>query len=483
MAERMNIVLLMTDQWRWDTLFAEHNRCRTPKLDRFAQESQVFANAFTACPLCTPARGALLTGNWPHQNCLMDNANVGSYYPAGELHRQYVTYQERLRDAGYAVSYAGKWHLGRGTLVERGIENVRAGDGGPFGGGWSGEPELDGPTLDPFYGSFSEGVGRDQHIIETGTAQIEEMARGDLPFFAMVSTHGPHFPHFVPSRFLRQYSGLADEMTPANYCEPFCEPGKPLMQSRPYWPCQDTRGLTRRDWAQTHRHYWAYCTWLDECLGRLLGRLNELDLRENTVVAFTADHGEMLGAHGNFDKGPYLYEEAVHIPMIVRDPLGRAPAAPDGFVGLRDLMPTLITLAGAGDALSGDEADRSFWATDNDCAFITYDAYQGREFKLRCVRTARHKYVWSPHDLCELYDLARDPGERENRADDPAHVRVQRELHARLTAWMVSEDDYLLYARHLLPPGAYIDGRSADAQHDHGWPIPPNWPGPAPKED
>jgi arylsulfatase A-like enzyme len=479
MPDRMNIVLLLADQWRWDTLFEGGHPCRTPHLDRFMSESQPFANAFTACPLCTPARGALLTGNWPHQNCLTDNVGGGSYYPEGELHGQYPTYQERLRDTGYAVSYAGKWHLGNGALAARGIENVRAGDGGPFGGGWSGRPELDGPTLEPFYGSFSEGIGRDEHVVETGIAQIEQMATGDAPFFAMVATQGPHFPHFVPRRFLEPYDGLPAEMTPANYCEPFCEPGKPAMQSRPYWPCQDTRALTPRDWAQTHRHYWAGCTWLDECLGRLLARLEELGLRERTVVAFAVDHGEMLGAHGNFDKGPYLYEDAVRIPMVVRDPLGRKPAAPDGFVGLRDLMPTLVSLAGADGVLTDRERARSFWVTDSDCAFITYDSYQGREFKLRGIRTARHKYVWSPHDLCELYDLAQDPGERENLARDPAHDAVRRDLHQGLMAWMRSEGDYLLHARHLLPPGAYVDGRSADAQHDHGWPLPPNWPGPA----
>jgi arylsulfatase A-like enzyme len=113
-----------------------------------------------------------------------------------------------------------------------------------------------------------------------------------------------------------------------------------------YWGCQDTRPLTPDDCRRTCQHYWAFCTHLDDELGRLLRRLDDMGLWDDTVVAFCADHGEMLGAHGNFDKGPYLCDEVLRIPLIVHDPKGRTPPDPDGFVGLRDLFPTLIGLAG-----------------------------------------------------------------------------------------------------------------------------------------
>jgi arylsulfatase A-like enzyme len=469
----------MSDQWRWDTLYQTGHACRTPHLDRLAGQGVAFTNAFTCCPLCSPARGALFTGKWPHQTGLMDNVAGGSYYPHGKLHPAQVTYLERLRDkAGYALAYAGKWHMGNGTLLERGIENVRLSDGGAPGSGRWPVPSLDGETLPPFYGSFSQGVGRDQAIIEQGMAQIEELAQGDRPFCAVISTYGPHFPHYVPRTYADLYTGLPAS-TPAgmpdNYCPPFVEAGKPKMQSRPYWPCQNTLPLSADDWRRTCQHYWGYCTHLDEQYGRLLARLDELGIAQNTVVAFAVDHGEMLGAHGNFDKGPYLYEEIMRIPMIVRDPQGRRPRNAEGFVNLRDLYPTLISLAGAGDVLTYEEHARSYWATDADHTFYGYDNYQGREFKLRGIRTARYKYNWSPHDLDELYDLERDPGERANLIDQPvdagglAYAGVRAGLHARLMDWMEAEGDYLLCCNQLRPVGSYVDGRAWEEQHDPGW--------------
>jgi len=467
----LNLLLLMTDQWRWDTLFQTGHVCRTPNLDRFAERGVAFRNAFTPYPLCTPARAALMTGRWPHQVRLTDNVGGGSFHPHGKLHPGFPTYLERLRDAGRAVAYCGKWHLGNGTLHERGIHNVRLSDGGDrehgSRGGWA-RPELEGEWYRPFYGSFTDGTTLDAARVAAAIEQLDELAGGDSPFCLMLSLSGPHFPHFVPKRFADLYADLPDGFKPANYCPPFVEPGKPRMQSAPYWGCQDTRPLTADDWRRTCQHYWGFCSHLDDELGRLFARLDERGLWDDTVVAFFADHGEMLGAHGNFDKGPYLYDEIVRIPMIVWDPQGRAPRNAGGFVSLRDLFPTLIDLAGVDGVLTDAERERSFWQTDRDCAFSCYDSYQGREFKLRGVRTARWKYVWSPHDRCELYDRATDPGERANRIDDPACDDVRRGLHARVAAWMEREDDYLLTARHLLPPGAYIDGRGADEQHDHG---------------
>ena len=125
---------------------------------------------------------------------------------------------------------------------------------------------------------------------------------------------------------------------------------------------------------------------------------------------------------------------------------------------------------GAGAILSKEEQRRSYWVTDNKHTFYCYDSYQGREFKLRGIHTKRHKYNWSPHDLCELYDLEADPGERINLIASHEHAHVKEELHATLIDWMASEDDVLLDRKHLLPPGAHIDGRGVNEQHVHsGW--------------
>lgn len=203
--------------------------------------------------------------------------------------------------------------------------------------------------------------------------------------------------------------------------------------------------------------------------GRVMSEVKELNLVDNTVIAFLSDHGEMLGTHGMFDKGPYFYEEAVHIPLMMHDAEQRKPLNLNSFFNLRDLFPTLIELAGQEDLLTDFEREQSYWQTNHSATYFTYDAYQGREFKLRGIRTATYKYNWSPHDLDELYDLEHDPGERNNVAQKPEYADVRRDLKDRLFRWMRAENDYLLHTAFLPPPGTYIDGRHAAEQHDHNW--------------
>jgi arylsulfatase A-like enzyme len=233
----LNIVLLMADQWRWDTIFQPDHVCQTPNLNNFAESGIVFGNAFTNVPLCCPARGSLLTGLWPHQTGLMDNVQSGSFYPHGQLHPDHKTYLERLRDdLGYALHYAGKWHIGEGTAADRGIQ-ADISDGAAAGR--RGEalplPGIKGDALPPFYASFPEGKNRDQHAIEAGIAGVERLAQGERPFCSVISTWGPHFPHTIPQHYADLYADVTPEgFLPDNYCPPFVEEHKPKMQSKPY---------------------------------------------------------------------------------------------------------------------------------------------------------------------------------------------------------------------------------------------------------
>ncbi|RMD75828.1 MAG: DUF4976 domain-containing protein [Lentisphaerae bacterium] len=468
-AKSYNILYLMTDQWRWDTLFQPGHICQTPNLDRLAERSTVFNRAYTPCPLCTPARGSIFTGLWQFQNRLMDNN--GPYWPHMQLARRFRTYLERLQENGaFNVTYSGKWHCGNGNLNERGIRDVRQSDGGTC-------PEderyrypnvklLPG-HFKPYYGAYDEGVHIDERRVNAGLDQLEQLIAGDRPFCSVISLSAPHFPHFVPRAFRDMYE-LPDDFMPDNFCEPFSEKNKPFIQQLINFPAQDTTVLTPEDWREMCRHYWAFCTWADAQIGRVLDFCDRHHLWENTVIAFSPDHGEMLGAHGKFDKGPDVYEETTHVPLIIFDPATRSPRNPDSFVSLRDLFPTLISLAGADHILSEDECRRSYWHTDHDHVFMTYDLYHGREFPLRAIRTSRYKYVWIPNDKCELYDLEHDPGERNNLIDDPQYTDLIHQLDTKLKTWMEKEGDHLSHRQWFLDPGAYIDGRGSGEMHP--WP-------------
>ncbi|WP_204114460.1 sulfatase-like hydrolase/transferase [Shimia biformata] len=469
---RKNIILFLTDQWRWDTLNQPGHPAKLPNLMAFREEATNFTNAYTSVPLCTPARASLFTGKWPHQTGTMDNVQGKAFYPHGKLHPSQKTYMERLRDDGYEVCFIGKWHLGDGTLTDRGIPDTPLCDGGDVPlMRVADDLEFAAPRKTPFYGTLDAGTPLDEQRVNIAIDRLDALQSTGRPFCLIVSLHGPHFPHHVPRRYVELYDDLPDDYMPDNYCPQFSETGKPRAQSAFYWPCQDTSGLTQQDWRRTAQHYWGFCSWIDDLFGRFRARVQDAGLDETSVLAFTTDHGEMLGAHGWFDKGPFFYDEVMRIPMLIRDPgqgKGNGQGAETGsFVSFRDLFPTLIDRAGAHEVLSVAEARRSFWSTGADHVTYCYDAYQGRQFKFRGIRTERYKYAWSPHDIEELYDLQTDLQERENRADDPDLATVKADLNTRLFAWMKAERDPLWMQGYQLPVGSYIDGRDVSEQHVH----------------
>lgn len=462
MSNENNIILFITDQWRWDTLNDPTNPVKLPNLQNFRNEAVNFTNAFTTVPLCTPARGSLFTGRLPHQNGTMDNVQGKAFYPHGKLHPDQTTYLERLREAGYHVAFVGKWHLGDGTLLARGIDEVILSDGGDTPLTATSDVTFDEPRKSPYYGTITSGEPLDGVRMDHAIRMLPSLASGDKPFCLVVSLHAPHFPHHVPEEYVSLYDDLPRGFVPDNWCEQFNEPNKPTAQSRPWHVVHDTSHMSAEDWRRTAQHYWGFCSYTDALFGRFRAAVSAAGLDDTTILAFTSDHGEMLGAHGWFDKGPFFYEEVMRIPMLIRAPSVAGEETRVNFVSFHDLFPTLIERAG------GDiDADRSFFRTEADAAFYVYDAYQGRQFRFRGIREARFKYAWSPHDIEELYDLETDPGERMNLAGDPAHAATQARLKTRLFDWMKREGDWLSGPGHHPPVGSYVDGRDRDEQHVH----------------
>ncbi|WP_342077819.1 sulfatase-like hydrolase/transferase [Yoonia sp. SS1-5] len=467
MTDRKNMVLFVTDQWRWDTLNAPGHPAKLPHLKAFEKTATNFVNAFTTVPLCTPARGSLFTGKLPHQNGTMDNVQGTSFYPHGKLHPAQTTYLERLRDDGYHVTFIGKWHLGDGTIHDRGIDDVILSDGGDLALMNTSDVRFAEPRKSPYYGTITDGIPLDERRVDAAIHKLADLAKKDQPFCLVVCLHGPHFPHHVPAEYVALYDDLPSDFVPDNWCPQFSEVGKPVAQSASYWPCQDTSHMTAEDWRRTAQHYWGFCSYIDAMFGRLTDAVSAHGLDDSTAIAFTADHGEMLGAHGWFDKGPFFYDEVMRIPMLIRAPGDTGGATSDAFVSFRDLFPTMIARSGGTDLLRTDEFARSYWETTADHATYVYDAYQGRQFRFRGIRGARYKYAWSPHDIEELYDLETDPQERHNLAGQPQIAAVQADLKARLFDWMHAEGDWLAGPGHHPPVGSYIDGRDRAEQHNH----------------
>ena len=476
-AKRQNILLLLTDQWPATHFGHRGAPIATPSIDALVSSGTLFENAFTSCPLCSPARGTLLTGLRPWRNGMVDNYGVG-YSLQRPLDAAFRTWLEVGADAGYRVGYFGKWHLGPDGPRRRGAtESSPAIDSRqrPFdeklGHSYasvaaryaeerrrlvSGNP--------PFYGELAGG--REQthafRLVEEVHGFLERHVHGDdsKPFLLTASFTGPHFPHYLPAAHAHRYR--PEEVSlPRSLHDDFA--GKPWFHRVPWWPSMDTSAFDEAEWRRAIAYTRGHMTMVDEAIGCVLDLLAQYGRDQDTAVLFAADHGDMCGEHNRFDKAAYFYEEVLRIPLCIRLP-GAVPAVNAAPVSFIDLGTTLFHLLGEQEhgattdgrdlmPLVGTDQVPSGW---DDAAYASYHRYNGISFECRCVRTASHKYVWNPQDVDELYDLERDPAELVNLIDRHDCTAVRGELAARLRSWLQDAGDPLPATAGDLPPAGTI---------------------------
>ncbi len=443
----------------------------------------LFENAFAQSPLCTPSRGCFLTGRYPVTNRLRQN---GQNAPAD---LRPVT--KIPADAGYVCGFAGKLHLSacdqRLTFgpewwkvpAEKWIVPVepRIADGytvahwshgadqNPYNAynQWlvgrdrrarrSADGRPGGPSLPavgtPLGPQVSIGRPTDQtHVAFCTEKAIEFIASHRGPWLFSVNMVEPHPDFDPPAELLQPYLDRLDEIPLSEFDESELA-NQPSHQQTSYATGKkpSTKGYTARDLCLIKVAYRAMCDLVDVCVGRLLAALERTGQRDNTLVIFHSDHGELLGDHGRTWKGGYLYDSSIRVPLVISWP-GHVPAntRATGLVELGDLAPTILDAAG----LPRDPVmqARSLWPVltgaapgepireDVYCEY--YNANPDRQkLWLTMVRTARHKLI-AIHGTGEgeLYDLTADPGECHNLWSDPAAKDLQIELLLRLAARM-----------------------------------------------
>ena len=470
-----NIVWLLTDHHA----FAHHYRLpgpgpALPVYERVASEGVSFSRAYAVCPLCTPARASMLTGVYPHRHeMVMNNGDCGSrldFEPETRLFSHY------LREAGYRCGYFGKWHVGDNVGPEAfGFEGFSMlGYGHPY---WTDdyaayldEQGLPQATVDvewhfsdpartgrgirlkdePNWGQRMECCGTLTTPVETHEAWfvahraaqwLEHVSRDGDPFCLRVDVWGPHQPYWVAAPY-------------ANSVAPRSIPEYPsfaaTLEDRPEshqkfaeWRRRHGTAHTWEDWQPIVARCYEHATQVDAAFGQVLDALDRLGLADDTLVFYTADHGDAIGSHGGvFDKDSLMVEETERIPLAVRWP-GHAPAGAvsPGLVTHMDLVPTLLEAAGA-DAPSPMDG-RSLlrlvqqptdtpWPDDILCQHHGH----GHPCFQRLVRWRHYKYVAHLDDLDELYDLEHDPCELHNRIGDPGLAGVRSQLQERLCRLM-----------------------------------------------
>lgn len=431
-APRPNVVVLLTDDQRWDALGVVQRelgpegrfpwlRTATPNMDRLAREGFRFRNAFVVSSLCSPSRAAFLTGRYNHLNGVVDNSTP---FPVGA-----TTYATALRAAGYRTGYFGKWHM-RQQYARPGFDEHASfvGQGVYF----------DAPFLVNGAARATRGWVDD---VSTGYAVDFIRRNAGRPFALVLGFKSPHGPHTPPPRLAHRF-GAATPAPVAN--------GKDYP---PYDPSPAPADLP----AEVVRNYFRTLVGVDENVGRVLRALDVAGLRDNTVVVFASDNGFLLGEHGvpgrvtrAGDKDGNkrsAYEPSMRIPLLVRYPkLQRRGVVVPATVLNIDLAPTLLDLAGLKPPASFQ--GRSWVplltgrATDLRDGFL-YEYFREAGYHvptLVALRRGSYKLVEYPGQpgWRQLFNLAQDPLERRNLIGDKGAQGVLRTMSSALMAQMRS---------------------------------------------
>lgn len=437
---RPNVLLIMADQLRYDCLgYAGMAPVATPHIDRLASEGMWFESAFCHFPVCGPARQSLVCGRRPDSFGALWNASMG--LKVSSLEPTEYSWARTLQEEGYRNGYIGKWDVhpdysplayGYDEYIDsRALHSMVLREQYPevaYTNGYFGEP-------DPLALEHSS-----THFTAAQAGELlGRLAASDGPWHLRVNFDEPHLPCRPAQPFAGMYR--PEHTVPwGSFGETF--EGKPYIQKQQLrnWGVESYGWA---DWAPIVARYYAVISQLDDAVGLLLNRLDDLGLREDTWVVFTTDHGDMSGGHRMMDKHYVMYEDVVRVPLVMRWP-GVIPAGcrtGEMISHLLDLPPTILDLCELAAPEGACFHGRSFMnlltgqTPPDEPRQEVVASYNGQQFGLytqRMIRTKEWKYVWNLTDVDELYDLCRDPHELHNRIADPAESSVLRGLRARL---------------------------------------------------
>jgi arylsulfatase A-like enzyme len=393
-----------------------------------------------------------MTGMLPHSHGMVDCTHTVEPYRA-KFNADLPFWPRLLRQAGYHTGYFGKWHIERSNRLENfgfaeyDVETYHSKLGlvemdaqfQPHGA-----VSQKGYNDFPLYGVTDAPVEStaEYRLYSRGLEFLEQAAGRPEPWALFLSSEAPHDPYVVPREYYERYDP-ADIPPPVSFTDDLADKPGIYRRIRRVWDQLDWS-----DFAEATACYYALCSMIDDQLGRVLIRLAELGQLENTIVVFTADHGDYMGAHRLMLKGIAAFEEAFRVPLIMAGPGISAGQQLDQIVSLLDLAPTLTALTTGGDfpcygrslrpLLAGNSAD---WVSE------AFAEGHGQRFfyTQRLLWRDNYKYVFNGFDEDELYQLDSDPHELHNLAQEPTHRAVLEEMATRM--WQIARQtgDATLY--------------------------------------
>ena len=442
-ADQPNILLIMADQMAAPFLAAYGaeagtSGAHTPNIDRLAAEGVVFESAYSNSPLCAPARFSMMSGQL--------NTKIGAYDNASEFASTVPTFAHYLRSAGYQTSLIGKMHF-VGADQLHGYEERLTTDIYPADFGWTPNWEDEDGRFDWWYHNLdsvlhagvadaSNQLDYDDDVGHHTIRKLRDLARtaDGRPWMVTASFTHPHDPYVARQQFWDLYDHDAISLPTVG---PLDEPD-PHSERLRHVIAADVTEVTDEQ-IRTARHaYLANCSYVDHWVGKVLDTLDHHDMADNTVVMFTADHGDMLGERGLWYKMSF-FEHAARVPLILRQPGRFAPSRIATHTSLLDVAPTLVELAGAPIAADLDGSSlvplAECGVEDSDRLIVGEYLGEGAIAPVFMLRRSRLKFVWSEPDPAQLYDVVTDPSELTNLATDPAWAgsvaTFEAELHER----------------------------------------------------
>jgi len=457
--KRPNILVLMNDQHRADCLScAGHPAVHTPNMDRLAAEGVRFSRAYTASPVCMPARSSLLTGLYCHNHGQWSNGAAALYYES-------ETYPNYLKRVGYHTCHIGKGHLyphGAVHHLEDGKPVMRS-------LGWDDVFETTGPSATRVIDSivtdhwrqigcletFRADYRRRREVGRTASLWPSPMPKGEAlddfigrtavdylssydreePFLVFVGFAGPHPPWDPPADWAAKY-----DPAKMDGAKPVTEPGPwvPPPAAEHQRELQNTsRRVTPEVNARIRSLYYAKISHIDSWFGRILDTLEDRGMLDNTAVIFWSDHGEMLCDKGRFGKSVF-YEEAVHVPLIIRPIQSDRPGRVcDKLVSMVDVFATILDLAGCETGWRG--LGKSLLPLLEDPEAPHHDAVFSEIQNRTMIRNERFKMVVdNTGTVLKLYDLEEDPDEAVNLVGRRGTEETVSRLNRRLLEWYLS---------------------------------------------
>jgi choline-sulfatase len=437
-ASRPNVLLVMADQLAASSLPSYgHPVVQAPALRRLAEHGVQFSSAYTNSPLCAPARFGMMSGQL--------NSKIGAYDNASEFAASVPTFAHFLRAAGYQTCLAGKMHfIGPDQL--HGFEQRVTTDIYPADFGWT-------PNWDDATGRFDWWFHNMDSVLNAGVAEatnqldfddevgfqaerkLRDLARSSdvRPWLLTVSFTHPHDPYVMRQRYWDRYDHDAIDLPRVG---PLPEDQLDAHSRRlRHVSAMDGVEITEEHVRRARHAYYAAISYVDDWVATLLDTLDVCGMADDTVVIFTADHGDMLGERGLWYKMCF-FEGACRVPLIVAGPDIAAGLVPE-HVSLLDILPTLLDLAGVERPAAADGRSLvPLLGGDRDPERTIVGEYlaEGAIAPILMIRRRELKFVWCDADPPQLYDLVADPDELINLAAEPDHGAVVAELEKEVLA-------------------------------------------------